>query len=411
MTQRSSGEPLCYLMWVYPELSQTFVRREVSDLLSAGLNVKVLSLRAPRVSAQLQDHTVEYLLEASPLALAGQILGEVVRHPWALLVAVRFAMTHVAGRRGRPGWQLVYLAEALVLCAALRRMGTSAVHVHFALHPCTLMRIVQVHHRAASLPLTWSFTLHGPDEVTAPAAFQLTEKAQSADGVVCISEFARDQLRAVTPREIWSRFEVVRCAIDTDAWEAEAGHRRSGSRIRNLLTVGRLVPQKSHQDVIATLAAVDVGLHLTVVGDGPLRLELEGFAQEAGVAERIDFRGGLDAPETAKAFRDADAFILLSRYEGLPIVLMEAMACGLPVVTTRIAAIPELVQDGVTGLLVEPGDVDAAAQAVSALVADAALREQLRAAGRERVALLHSRERSTRELLNFIALVHGVVPS
>lgn len=139
-------------------------------------------------------------------------------------------------------------------------------------------------------------------------------------------------------------------------------------------------------------------VRLTLVGDGPRRDELEALAGRLGVADRVRFTGSIGHDDILPMFRSADVFCLPSFSEGVPVVLMEAMAHSVPVVTTRIMGIPELVEDGLSGLLVAPGRVDVLVEALIRLVRDADLRQQLGARGRDKVLAEFDVNDSARQL-------------
>jgi colanic acid/amylovoran biosynthesis glycosyltransferase len=211
--------------------------------------------------------------------------------------------------------------------------------------------------------------------------------------VACISDFCRSQLLKLVEPEHWDTLSVVRCGLDahevrslTPRAEGSAAA-REGSALR-VLFVGRLVPEKGVLVLLRALTALKdrgVEVQAVLVGDGPYRGELERAARRLQVAGQLTFTGALTGARVAPLYREADVFCLPSFAEGLPVVLMEAMANELPVVTTRIAGIAELVDDGVNGLLLPPGRDDVVAEALERLARDPALRARWGRAGRERV--------------------------
>jgi glycosyltransferase involved in cell wall biosynthesis len=187
-------------------------------------------------------------------------------------------------------------------------------------------------------------------------------------------------------RSCWPRLHVVHCGIEPESLTA----RQHQGRGRRLLFVGRFDYVKGLPlllEAFATLTGRDPQLHLDLVGDGPERSDLEAMVDEMGLKERVTFHGYHSQEELRKDYARADLFVLTSFAEGIPVVLMEAMAQGVPVVAPRITGIPELVEDGGSGLLYTPGAVDQLMERVELLLVDAELRNRLAEAGRKTVAL------------------------
>jgi glycosyltransferase involved in cell wall biosynthesis len=239
----------------------------------------------------------------------------------------------------------------------------------------------------ARAPRTFSFTVHGPTEFFELSENRLGEKARRAALVVCISNFARSQLMSITDYEEWEKLRIVHCGIDPDVFGPVQRTRRSGEPLR-ILCVGRLVAVKGQAvllEAVADLRGRGMAVHLTLVGDGPSRGALERRAAELGLAEHVTFTGPLGDDRMPGFYAAADVFCLPTFAEGLPIVLMEAMATELPVVTTPVAGIPELVEDRVTGRIVAPADAEGLADALEELARDPKLARRLGAAGRQKV--------------------------
>jgi glycosyltransferase involved in cell wall biosynthesis len=186
--------------------------------------------------------------------------------------------------------------------------------------------------------------------------------------------------------EVWPKLTVVRCAVDLAAMPGSIP-RRENTTFR-IVTVGRLAPEKAHLGLIETLDRMvkrGVDVRLTIVGDGPLRSSIETAVAQRGLIDRVRLRGALPESETLKEIACCDAFILPSLMEGLPVVLIEAMALGKPVVAPYIAGIPELVDDGVTGLLFRPGDWTHLAEQALQLAASSSEAGKMGERGRTRV--------------------------
>jgi glycosyltransferase involved in cell wall biosynthesis len=234
--------------------------------------------------------------------------------------------------------------------------------------------------------LPFSFTGHARDLYQIPAS-SLAAKAARATTLVTCCEANVTFLRETLP-DSPVPVEVIHHGVDLDRFSPST---RGGDGVPALVSVGRLVEKKGFDDLLRALARIDRPFSCEIYGDGPLHDELVGLRDDLGLGDRVDFMGARDSDEIVKALADADAFVLTPTTtedgdrDGIPNVLVEAMACGLPVVTTTAGGITELVADDVNGLLCDPDDVTSIAQAVSRVVSDPALRVRLGAAGRRTV--------------------------
>lgn len=399
---------LAYLTSRYPGVSHTFIQREVLALRAEGLEVHTFSVRRQDPSQLLsdldreEDRRTTSLRPIGPLRLARHHLRALLASPGG------YARTLAGTLRGSPGgarralWQLFYFAQAIVLWDECRRHGLRHIHVHFANPAADVALAATQFGNAAGAGWSWSFTMHGPTEFADVRAFRLADKARDAAFVVCISDFARSQLMAVLPEERWDRLEVVHCGVDPSQFRppADRAARAPGAPLR-VLCVGRLVPEKGEAVLVDALARLrDAGraVEATFVGDGPSRAALEARVRALGLADRVTFTGAVGQSEIRGLYARADVFCLPSFAEGVPVVLMEAMAMELPVVTTRITGVPELISDGQDGLLVAPGRADALADALARIDDDPQLAARLGAAGRVTVSEAFNLERIGPEL-------------
>lgn len=396
----------------YPRASDTFIQREVAGLRAAGHEVLTCSIRrtgsehlvGPEQRAE-QAATFHVLPAArSPFRLLKSHLrwmGSPRRYLSALALALR---TAPPGLRGHL-YQAIYFAEAGVLAAHLADEGVEHLHNHIAKASCTVAMLA-----SALSGLPYSFTIHGPDVFFAPGHWRIDVKAARARFVACISDYARAQLMCFAPEESWPRLHVVHCGVDPSRYGTRAGG--AGKR---LLFVGRLAAVKGVPlllEAVAALAKDIPGLQLTLIGDGPERGALEARALDLGIAGHCSFVGWRGQAEVAEALSRADLLCLPSFAEGVPVVLMEAMAARLPVVATRIAGIPELVEDGVHGRLVPPGDGAALRAAIATLLADAQARARMGEAGRAKVVADFDAGVEARRLSALIqAYATGALPS
>ena len=374
---------VAYLTGEYPAVSHTFILREVEALRRHGVTVKTASVRRTGPehhrgpSEQEAAATTFYLLDKArnPVTL-------LAAQKRAFLSPKRYFETFLKAWRLRaPGaraalYQLFYFAEATLLADWIEAEGVTHLHNHFAGPSASVSMLA-----AALADIPYSFTLHGPADLAEPARWKLGEKIAGAGFVACISHYARSQAMLMSAPEHWDRLRIIHCGVSPALYDRPDN--RSGDGL-HLVFVGRLAPVKGLRVLLSALAQSGRDdVRLTIVGDGTERATLETQARPLG--ERVRFTGYQSQEEVAQILSTADAFILPSFAEGVPVVLMEALAAGLPVMATRITGVPELVDHGVSGLLVTPGDPDALARAIDDLAARPDRGRSMGAAGREAV--------------------------
>jgi glycosyltransferase involved in cell wall biosynthesis len=389
---------IAYLASRYPAVSHTFIQREVAELRDQGVTIDTFAIRRAQPGDVLsradeaEERATYALLPVRITHLLRAHLRALIRHPRGyratLAEAVRLAPL---GARGAL-WQLFYFGEAILLWDRCRRRGSTHVHAHFAnVGSDVALLAARLGREAGDGPRSWSLTMHGSTEFYDVPGYRLAEKARAAAFVACVSDFTRSQLMLFLEEDHWPNLALVRCGVDPQQFrpqEAAAGAPEGGNGPVRVLAVGRLVGGKGFAlllDALHALVQRGRDVALTLVGDGPSRERLHAQAARLGLADRVEWVGALGQDEIRERYARADVFCLPSFAEGVPVVLMEAMAMAVPVVATRIAGIPELVEDGASGLLVTPGRADELADALGALVDDAGLRARLGAAGREAV--------------------------
>jgi colanic acid/amylovoran biosynthesis glycosyltransferase len=398
---------IAYLCSEYPAISHTFVLREVEALRRLGAAITTFSIRRTHPDLLLShadraaaETTVAILPPSWPRFLRAH-LGLALRAPGAyfstLALALRLAPPGLRGRL----WQVFYFAEATMLWSECRRRGIHHIHVHLANAAADLALLAAQIGTAVEPehPWSWSFTMHGPTEFADLGHYRLAEKLRDARFVVCISDFARSQLMALSEPDSWDRLEVVHVGIPVDQFTRSSA--APAQRHPAILYIGRLVPEKGQAVLLeATALLADRGhlVEVTLAGDGTLRADLERRAEQLGIAPQVSFLGAVGQDRLRELYEAASIFCLPSFAEGVPVVLMEAMAMGLPVVSTRIAGIPELIEDGVGGLLVAPGRPDELADRLESLLTDPALCRELGMKGREAVLREFDAERSATQL-------------
>ncbi len=380
-----------YLASVYPRAVDTAVRNEVQQLRERKHVVDTFSIRRPepdQLTSELHssEHaSTTYLLPDHLLRMPLAALGFLLRSPGRTARALRLAWrTSAPGLRARV-WQLAYLLEAAFLASELRARGIDHLHAHIAENSTSVAMLA-----SALGGVPYSFTVHGPYIFRAPERWALGEKILRSAFTVCITEFTRSQCMIFVPQEAWSRLQVVRCGPDPGFLALEPPPVCDRAR---LVWVGRICEEKAVPVLLEAarrLAREDVDFELVLVGDGPLREATERCIRSYDLTERVLLTGWLGLDGVREEIAGARAMVLPSFAEGLPAVLMEALALGRPAISTYIAGIPELIEPGVNGWLVPAASVEALAQAMAeALSASPAELERLGRAGRAAVLEKH----------------------
>ncbi len=383
---------IAYVTTGYPWVSHTFIQNEVLGLRALGVEVDTFTVaRSPlsecRTDADREAYRTTYALRPPRPGhyLRAHLAGMLTR-PSRYLAALRRAL-RMAGWAPRDlERHAAYFVQGVVLWDRCRRAGVSHVHAHFANVSSDVAMLAAM---LGGDGFTWSYTMHGPTEFYDLRHHRLAEKATDAAFVICISDFARSQLMGIVDPAGWSKLRVVHCGVDVARFAPAAAARLREEGPVTVACVGRLVPEKGQSLLIEAVGAMrdaGVDVRLVLVGDGPQRESLERLVDSSGLRDGVVFRGAVAHTEVERILHEADIFCLPSFAEGVPIVLMEAMAMELPVVACQVMGIPELIEDGLTGRLVRPGSRGDLIRALSALAADPDRRAGLGRAARERVA-------------------------
>lgn len=395
---------LAYLISRYPFISHVFIQREVLALRGAGVEVHTFTIRrageehllsevdrneASRTHALVPPRLLD-LVRSHAMAAASRP----ARYLSTLMLAFR-----LRGRGARSAlWQVFYFGEAVLMWRECRRRGIGHIHAHHA-NVASDVALLAAH--LGGEGWSWSFTMHGSTEFFDVREHRLPQKVELAGFVVCVSDHGRSQLMSLVDPRHWDKIEVVHCGVDPGVFAP--GPRRDGGGPLEILTVGRAVPVKGQTLLVRALAELGkrgFDAALTVVGDGPGLDELRLMAKELGIESRVRLPGPVGQQEIRDYYERADVFALPSFAEGVPVVLMEAMATGVPVVASRITGVPELVDDGSSGLLVVPGRFDELVGALERLLSlSADERWEMGLAGREKVRAEFSIDRTAAELM------------
>jgi colanic acid/amylovoran biosynthesis glycosyltransferase len=388
--------PIAYLMSHYPAVSHAFVMREVEHLRRTGVDVATLSIHRADATQLLSSAdrreaaTTVSVLPTSVTELLRAHLEAGVRSPRRYVSTLGLAL-----RTGAPGvrerlWHLFYFGEAMILLRHVRRAGIAHLHAHFA-DSATDVAMLVTHYRrdqrVGTTTCSWSLAVHGSVEFYNVGQYALADKLAHARFAVAISDFGRSQLMRLSAKDRWPHIHVVRCGVDLDVY-APPADRTGRADAAEILFVGRLLHGKGLSllfEAIAALRGRGLAVIATVVGDGPARAEAERDVAALGISNQVRFLGSIGQDELREQYARADIFCLPSFAEGIPVVAMEAMAMELPVVSTRITGLPELIDDGANGVLVAPGRLDQLVEALERLVRSPDERLRLGRAARARI--------------------------
>jgi len=395
---------LAYLCNVYPAVSHSFVRREIEAIEEAGHEVHRFSVRP--AAKDLKDEQdiregakTEVILGrgAWTTGLLGltNLLLRPIQGASALSAALRLSTPGLKSKARH----IVYWLEAACLARRLNELRVEHLHAHFGTNPAAVATIA---HAWGGPP--FSFTVHGPDEFDAPVELSLGRKIAAAQFVVAISSYGRSQLMRWSGPAAWDKIRVIRCGLDAAFLEAKS--KPVPAQSSELLCVARLSGQKGLPLLIAAcerLRQKGARFTVTIIGDGGLRTELEHEIRKRKLEDVVSLVGVRTATEIRERLLGARAFVLPSFAEGLPVVLMEALALSRPVIATSIAGIPELV-DNACGWIIPAGSEDALVQAMSealeASVKDLSAKGRV---GRERVRRLHDARKNAEQIIGAIA--------
>lgn len=390
---------IAYLINQYPKVSHSFIRREILALERQGFEVLRLAVRgwdAELVDAGDHDEQARttYLLRGGAPALATAVAALALRAPGRLFAGLRLAL-RMARRADRPWpYHLIYLAEACRALPALRAFGARHLHAHFGTNPAEVAMLVNV---LSGLP--YSFTVHGPEEFDKPQFLGTGEKLRRSAFAVAISSFGRSQLFRWAEHRLWGRVKVVHCGLEPAFHAVPPVPPPAAPR---LVCVGRLCEQKGQLlliEALARLAAKGVDFDMVLAGDGELRGEIARLVEQHGLAGRVRITGWISSAQVREEILAARALVLPSFAEGLPVVIMEALALRRPVATTYVAGIPELVRPQENGWLFPAGSVDRLAAALETVLATpAAELERMGEAGRRAVLARHDVDREAAKL-------------
>lgn len=356
---------IAYFINQYPKVSHSFIRREILALERQGVEVQRIALRGWDAELQDAEDTAErdktrYVLRAGVKGLLRPTLQVLRAQPGRFFLALWLAMR--LGLRADRAWpyHLVYLAEACLVLQWLQASEAKHVHAHFGTNSTEVVMLTNQLGGPA-----YSFTVHGPEEFDKPQFLHMGEKVRRAAFVAAVSSYGRSQLFRWVAHEHWPKVKVVHCGLERGFHEVAPVDVPSVARF---VCVGRLCEQKGQLlllEAARQLAAQSIDFELVLAGDGEMRQQIEALIARHGLQQRVRITGWISSAQVREEILAARALVLPSFAEGLPVVIMEAMALRRPVLTTYVAGIPELVRPGENGWLFPAGAVDELAEAMA----------------------------------------------
>lgn len=404
---------VAYIVSRFPKITETFVLNEMVAVEKQGVQISLYPLQRERTEKMHPSAPAWVQRARFTPWFNGAILRSNLHYlfgkPGVYLKALRDALWGARKSRRFLAGALAFFPKTAHIARMMEQEGITHVHAHFASHPTMAALII---HRLTGLP--YSFTAHGSD--IHRDKVMLAEKTAEAAFVVPISYFNRDVILQASAGQHAEKMRVIRCGVDLSRFTPNGW--RTAIQPMRILCVGTLHEVKGQQVLIEACSLLKqraarsirpVPFTCHFVGDGPDMAMLTQKVAEAGLNEQVFFHGRLDQSEVVEQLHRADVLVTPSvpsadgRREGLPVVIVEAMACGLPVISSRLSGIPEIVLDGVNGFLTEPGDAAAIARAVETLANDPDLRRRFGEAGRCKVEAEFDEDMSAKQLKDLFA--------
>jgi len=393
---------IAYFINQYPKVSHSFIRREILALERQGVEVQRIALRGWDAELQDAEDTSErartrYVLQGGVKGLLTPTLQVLRAQPRRFFQALRVAMR--LGLRADRAWpyHLVYLAEACQVLHWLQAGEAKHVHAHFGTNSTEVVMLANLLGGPA-----YSFTVHGPEEFDKPQFLHMGEKVRRAAFVAAVSSYGRSQLFRWVAHEHWAKVKVVHCGLERAFHEVLPVNVPAVPR---LVCVGRLCEQKGQLlllEAARQLAAQSIAFELVLAGDGEMRGQIDALITRHGLQQHVRITGWISSAQVREEILAARALVLPSFAEGLPVVIMEAMALRRPVLTTYVAGIPELVRPGENGWLFPAGAVDELAQAMAECLAQPAdVLQRMGEAAHQRVLQRHDIDTEAAKLAGY----------
>ena len=381
---------VAYLTNQYPAVSHTFIRREILALEKQGISVDRIALRGwnvPLVDAEdiAEREKTRYAQKDGLGALIIDTFKTAVRRPAPFFRALKAALS-MSRRAVRPlPYHLIYLAQACRIRRWIEDSGPTHLHAHFGTNSAEVALLVHLLDGPS-----FSFTIHGQDEIEGAKQLHFPAKVGGAKFVVAVSAYCRSQILREVPHSDWPKLKVIHCGLEGDYFAADQTPLPASP---SFLSVARLSPEKGHLILLEGFAAIHAKhpqARLVFAGDGPMRSEVEAQIARLGLTDAVTITGWVNADRIRAELDACTALVQPSFIEGLPMVIMEAMARRRAVISTYVAGIPELVVPGETGWLVPAGDPEALANAMfEAVATDKDILLQMGNVGHDRAKTRH----------------------
>jgi glycosyltransferase involved in cell wall biosynthesis len=397
---------IAYIVSRFPKLSETFVFREVNELRKQGADVHCFSIHRPRqepLPPDAQHFLAEttYLWPPQPARFIYGILQCAVRRPQKFFDTLKLFLKQAPQNPSGIKRFLLHFLEGAYLAYLCKQRGIEFIQAHFANGPSSVAMAA-----SALSGIPFGFTCHAQDIYADPLMLEL--KIAAAKLPLTISEYNRDYIANTFAVENLAKLKIHRVSVDLNYF-----HPRRAATIQNdspvIVSVGRLVPKKGFVHLIRAcelLARRGIAFRCLIVGGGPEQEALQAAITAGKLEEKVLLLG--PQPNVRQYLQHADLFVqpcvldASGDRDGIPTTLMEAMAMQLPVISTNVSGIPELVQHEQTGLLVPPANPEALAHAICRLLVDEKLRQELASEGRRHIEIYHDVEANTQKLLQNI---------
>lgn len=388
--RRSSQAKIAYILSAFPSLSETFILQEILELERQGLHLCLFSLEKPSDdvvidAAQNLQSPITYFTQSSLLILIGATARRFFTAPWRFLHTMLVLLIHYRQRS-----VLRHIFYASYLANQLKREGITHVHAHYATAPTS---IAQATCLLTDMP--YSFTAHAFDIYLSPKAV-LAYKMQMARFVVTCTQYNQHYLKGLVDQSLGEHIHCIYHGLNLPTFSSKLPNISTSMAQASplILTVSRLVEKKGLSYLLQACKILkDKGYSFTchIIGEGPLRQALEQEIRELKIGDRVELRGAETHERVVEMYQQSTISTLPcvidknGDRDGIPNVLVEALAIGVPVVSTPISGVPELITSEVNGLLVPPNDSEALASALARLLDDSSLRCRLAVAGRQTV--------------------------
>lgn len=351
---------ILYLINHYPKVSHTFIRREIQALETLGNTVHRVAMRHDDADSMSDIDKPEltkthYVLKQSKVKLLFGFVLIMLSSPKRFLSAFSVLLKMNKASKENFLKHIIYLVESVNVADFVKVNKVEHIHAHFGTNPAEVAMYTSL---LTNVP--YSFTVHGPEEFDKPLTLNLHEKIKHAKSVVAITSYCRSQLFRWSRFEDWNKIKIVHCGLEKGFFDETSATKTSANQMLQFLCIGRICEQKGQLLLLKAFNRfVQDGINakLVLAGDGDMRAEVERFIKECKIEDKVEITGWVDSAKIKALLETSHAMVLPSFAEGLPVAIMEAMASNVPIISTSIAGIPELIKHRKTGLLITPGSV------------------------------------------------------